>query len=288
MHSHFGCLFLIQVGHNCLADLCFLLQAFDAPILEPDFNEVATPAGEQGHEDEGCYTKTIDATALYEAWKMRVHDLFPRVIDTKHLAVLGMNAEWWVGGSTSLDALMDTFDPIPATAAPMSIVAASSLSTEADAISVANASNRLKLVVLGERYAPDAAAYHEAGWDALCTGRVLVRMIEAATAHTQSDSPLLGLGGLQSPHFPFSLQLGALTSAQNALTLMRSPYVVSLGASSDGPAPGGRNAVEVARRTASAALQQEPLVGTGEGARELAAPGSSGDAFLAEVTVYLN
>ena len=230
------------------------------------------PAG-QGDEASQALAPS-DPASLYAAWKARVHCLFPRVIDTKYVAVFGANAEWWAGGPTSLESLVETFDAPPATVEPD----ASPIAETANAAELksappsdggsteASASNKLKLVVTGERYAPGSAAYHEAGWDALCTGRVLVRLIEASTAHAQgSESPQA-----DQSHSTFSQQLGASTSARNALNLMRSPYVVSLGASSDGPAPGERNATEVAKRAASATDS------AGEGARELAAPGSGG------------
>lgn len=258
------------------------MQAFDAPILEPESATSRAAALSAGQGDEASQEALApsDPAALYEAWKARVHCLFPRVIDTKYVAVFGAHAEWWAGGPTSLESLVETFDATPKAVESDALPVADAVNAAALKSAPPNdggsteesASNKLKLVVTGGRYAPGSAAYHEAGWDALCTGRVLVRLIEASTAHAQGSQSLQAdQSGLNNhSHSSFSQQLGALTSARNALNLMRSPYVVSLGASSDGPAPGERNATEVAKRAASATDS------VSAGARELAAPGSGG------------
>ena len=63
------------VGHNCLADLAFLFSTF------------------------------ADIPESYERFKASVHDAFPVILDTKHVAAFGASANWWQWSNTALEAL---------------------------------------------------------------------------------------------------------------------------------------------------------------------------------------
>eukprot|EP00038_Savillea_parva_P031262 m.84309 g.84309 ORF g.84309 m.84309 type:complete len:635 (-) comp9591_c1_seq3:2059-3963(-) len=131
------------VGHNCLYDLMFMLHNFDDPLPE-----------------------------TYNAFTARVHYLFPNVCDTKHLAATGSVAPSRVPGrryeATALGALYKH------------IIAPSvgGVDTRADATTATGCSVTLPDVDMFEHYRQgDGEAFHEAGWDAHCTGVVFAHLV---------------------------------------------------------------------------------------------------------------
>ena len=150
------------VGHNCLADLAFLFSTF------------------------------ADIPESYERFKASVHDAFPVILDTKHVAAFGASANWWQWSNTALEALYTEL--LPSADASAGAAASSSTSSSSSAhrsfhylppnpihISFGESFDRYK-------EGPDGVQrFHEAGWDAYCTGCVLTRLAEKTlswSAHT--------------------------------------------------------------------------------------------------------
>ena len=138
------------VGHNCFADLAFLFSSF-AAIPES-----------------------------YEAWKAAVHDAFPVILDTKHVAAFGASANWWQWSNTALESLHTEL--VPSTESKGGSASSSSSSSSARSlhylppdpieITFANDFDRYRAGSEG------VERFHEAGWDAYCTGCVLTRLAE--------------------------------------------------------------------------------------------------------------
>ena len=293
------------VGHNCLADLCFLLSAFDA-----------------------------DLPTSYVGFKERVHALFPTVIDTKLVVAVGAARDWWAQGSSSLEALVETFDSEPPSSLLLPEVGArvegdfagwgtwypgniSAVNAAEGTVSVAYDDGdteeglslcrtrplgpmaRIPIIEVSAegpvQPVAGGAKYHEAGWDAFCTGRVLVRLAEEAQrfhARASAAKDQDKMGDIDLPADPAGNEAAAPGSEGelgveaapwallpcNRLNLMRSPYVMHLDVEADGPAPGDRAATEVARRDRAADDLRARVAEGEEEAEEEGGPGSGGGA----------
>lgn len=134
------------VGHNCLYDLLFCLAAFDA------------------------------LPATFRLFKRHVHDLFPLLVDTKHL-VSATPLQELVGADvdSSLESLFQFFEGggsstgHGSTGEPM----------EVDGDATAPAADPAVQVSFVAGY--DAAGgFHDAAWDSYCTGFVFVQLLHRA------------------------------------------------------------------------------------------------------------
>eukprot|EP00041_Stephanoeca_diplocostata_P014478 m.263850 g.263850 ORF g.263850 m.263850 type:complete len:577 (+) comp19710_c0_seq1:215-1945(+) len=127
---------LALVGHNPMYDLLFIMDSFDAPL--PD---------------------------KLTAFKHRVHQLFPRVVDTKYLATYTTSAPLLYDGpvyhDTSLEALYKDLlqqDKIP---------------------------------LIDNAYHKESdgdGQYHQAGWDAYCTGACFAALAKTYVEHVGDDT----------------------------------------------------------------------------------------------------
>ena len=305
------------VGHNCLADLCFLFATFDdeLPVSVDEFRT-----------------------------RVAVH--FPRIVDTKYAATYGANEKWWAPlGSSSLEGLINQFDapqvpprpePAPgdaggteggcgAGAAPVGpckglcgFLAHSDPPKHFGEADAGYCCSKCRLATGGHGgncqraptnpseggggaaapparipitiEAPPGAVqagsgvlhgadkYHEAGWDAACTGRIFVRFAELAdraaagqrggASHVAAGGTMgddgdgdaggagaggegAGAAGAGEAEEGAAAVVPWAALPVNVLNLMRSPYALNLEPGGDElAAPGERAAAEVARRAA--------------------------------------
>lgn len=147
------------VGHNCFLDLCFLQSSFDV-----------LPEG-------------------YEDWKAILHKAFPLIIDTKHVAAFGAASNWWPWSSTSLEALYEEHCHMKSEEDLSSSSSPTFSSSSSPAQLIHQSPHAIDITYTSDKSSAANEAvqhFHDAGWDAFCTGCVLTRLGEKTLSRSTS------------------------------------------------------------------------------------------------------
>ena len=137
------------VGHNCLVDLLFMQTAFDEPL---------------------------DLSSL-QAYKKHFHEQFPLVFDTKAIAV---NTDYFAEDrfeSKSLEPLFTTLNDKP----PQGVVMPT--------FSLPLGFQAYEEITMMKAKGQGNSSAHEAGYDAMMTGQVLLKLLTEAKVLDFSDRP---------------------------------------------------------------------------------------------------